>query len=309
MVETKDPVIHQVMVEEGQHHTTRARIFSRLEQLLKRPVVSYFTSFRHPVEIDDADADMLEGMLQKMDLTKGLVLIINSPGGDGLAAERIINVCRSYAGEGGYWVIVAGKAKSAATLVSFGASKIIMGPSSELGPVDPQLISEEDGVLKRYSVYNLVKSYEKLFGEAVTTGGNMEPFMLQLSKYDERDIAECKSHLALSEDIAIRALGSGMLKGISEPVIKEKIKVFLTPERTKIHGRPIYGKEAQGCGLNIELKGAQEPVWKAVYELYIRTDRYVSTRVSKCVENKNMSFVSVIPSAVRKDGGQKSENK
>ncbi|GAH14065.1 unnamed protein product, partial [marine sediment metagenome] len=44
-----------------------------------------------------------------MDLSKGLALIINSPGGSGLAAERIINVCRSYSGTEEFWAIVPNK--------------------------------------------------------------------------------------------------------------------------------------------------------------------------------------------------------
>ena len=60
--------------------------------------------------------------------------MINSPGGSGLAAERMINVLRSYSGIGEYWAIVPAKAKSAATMVCLGASKILMGPASELGP-------------------------------------------------------------------------------------------------------------------------------------------------------------------------------
>lgn len=63
--------------------------------------------------IDDADADMLEGILQKLDLTNGLALLISSPGGSGLAAERIINICRNYSVTGEYSAIVPGKAKSA----------------------------------------------------------------------------------------------------------------------------------------------------------------------------------------------------
>lgn len=98
-----NPVIQRVMTEQNQGHETRQGIFIELEKILKRPVVSFFTSFRFPVMIEDADADMLEGVLQKLDLSKGLSLLISSPGGDGLAAERIINVCRSYSGTGEYW--------------------------------------------------------------------------------------------------------------------------------------------------------------------------------------------------------------
>lgn len=164
-----NPVILQVLIEQNQAHETRKRIFEDLEKELGRPIISYFTSFKYPVMIEDADADMLEGVLQKMDLSNGLALFISSPGGDGLAAERIINVCRNYSQNRGYWAIVPGKAKSAATMICFGASKIIMGASSELGPIDPQLTVSENGVVKRFSVFNIVKSYENLFKKAIRT--------------------------------------------------------------------------------------------------------------------------------------------
>ena len=46
-----------------------------------------------------------------MDLEKGLILLISSPGGNGLAAERIINICRTYSKTGEYTVIVPGKSE------------------------------------------------------------------------------------------------------------------------------------------------------------------------------------------------------
>ncbi|MBW8003881.1 MAG: hypothetical protein FVQ80_18110 [Planctomycetes bacterium] len=123
-IQNADPVISKVLVEKGQQHETRKNLFEEIEKELKRPVVSFFTSFSAPVGIEDSDAQMLEGILQKMDLTAGLALFIDSPGGNALAAERIINICRSYSEIREYWAIVPGKAKSAATLICFGASKI-----------------------------------------------------------------------------------------------------------------------------------------------------------------------------------------
>ncbi len=197
-------LIHKrVLNEQGQMHETRKVLFVSLEKELKRPVITFFTSFVHPVMIEDADADMLEGVLRKTDLSKGLALIISSPGGDGLTSERIINICRSYSGTKEYWVIVPGKAKSAATMICLGASKIIMGSSSELGPIDPQIAITEDNKVKRFSVYNIVESYNELFSKAVKEKGNLQPYLQQLSNYDEREIKEMKSAMALSEDIAI----------------------------------------------------------------------------------------------------------
>jgi hypothetical protein len=295
----RDPVIQKVLTEEKQGPRTRQGIFPRLEKELGRPVVSFFTSFRYPVMIEDADADMLEGVMQKLDLSSGLALVVSSPGGDGLAAERVINACRSYSGTGEFWAIVPGKAKSAATMICFGASKIIMGPTSELGPIDPQLTIRDGKSVKRFSACNVVQSYEDLFKRAVREKGNLEPYLQQLSNYDEREIKEYRTAIALSEDIAVRSLTSGMMVGTSGGKTKERIGVFLTPEKTMSHGRAIYAPEASACGLNVELRPVKSAFWESVYELYLRTDRYVSTRAAKAIESREHSFIAALPEETR----------
>lgn len=281
-----------VKEEELQTHRTRKALYGKLSKLMGMPVVSFFTSFMYPVMIEDSDAETMEAVLRVCDLSNGFALIVNSPGGRGLAAERIIRICRAYSGTGEYVAIVPGKAKSAATMICLGASKIIMGRTSELGPVDPQVTVTEDEELSRFSVYNLVKSYESLFDRAVKASGNIQPYLLQLANYDERDIAEYRTALSLSDDIAIRALKGGMLRNMSEVEIKRKIGIFLIPEkRAKVHGRPIYAEEASKCDLNVEIREVKDNIWNLLYELYIRLDNFVSiNRNSKIIECYNQSY-------------------
>lgn len=175
-------------------------------------------------------------------------------------------------------------------MICFGASKIIMGLTSELGPVDPQLTTSENNIVKRFSVYNIVESYDDLFRRAIETKGNLQLFLQQLANYDEREIKEFRNILDLSKDIAIRTLATGVMSGQSDKDIEEKIKIFLTPERTKIHGRPIYKSETADCGLMIESADIKDKLWELIYELYIRTDNFVGTKVAKCIESKEHSF-------------------
>jgi len=287
-----DPVFGKVLTERNQGHETRIKLFEEIEKILNRPVATFFTSFRYPVMVEDNDADMLEGILQKMDLTNGLALVIHSPGGSGLAAERIINICRSYSNTGEYWAIVAGKAKSAATMICFGARKIIMSSTSELGPIDPQLtITENNETKKVFSAFNIIESYKDLFTRAVKAKGNLEPYLQQLQNYDEREIKEYKAALSLAEDIAVKCLASGMMKGKSEIKIRKDIQIFLTPKQTKTHGRPIYRDEAEKCGLIIDNEDVKGNLWKLIHELYIRTNYFVSTMAAKCIESKEYSFI------------------
>ena len=78
------PVISRILNERNQSHPTRQRLFRQLEEHLKRPVVTFFTSFRYPVSIDDVDVEMMEGLLRTLDVARGIAMIISSPGGSGL---------------------------------------------------------------------------------------------------------------------------------------------------------------------------------------------------------------------------------
>lgn len=289
-------VVQRIAEERRQGPSTREELYSKLEQELGLPVVSFFTSFRYPVMIEDSDADMMEGILQKCCLENGFALLMSSPGGNGLTAERIINICRSYSGTQNYVVIVPRKAKSAATMICFGASKIIMGHSSELGAIDPQEVAvEKDKQPRWFSVYNIVSSYRRLFDEAVKTKGNLQPYLQQLANYDEREIAECEAALELSEDIAIKTLKSGMMAGKSYNAIKKKIGIFLTPKEMKVHGRPIYAKEARRHGLKVEIADVRSNMWMLVYELYVRLNDHVSNdNIGKCIECKDYSFRATV---------------
>jgi hypothetical protein len=292
----------QIFAERGQFPLTRTKIIETVQGGLEgRTLVTFFTSFHHVVEIDVDDCDMLQSVLQHIDVKNGLVLMIDSPGGDGLAAELIVNTCRAYSGTGDYWVIVPGSAKSAASIICMGASKILMADTSQLGPVDPQIIRREGNSWRQFSAYNVVSSYDKLFGDAVKTKGNLEPFLQQLQAFDAREINHYRDLIRLSEDIAIKILKSGMMKKLSKAQIRKKIELFLDPKMGTIsHSRSINMAEAQACGLKVEKLDVNSTRWKDIYELYVRTQQFVnSTYASKCVESTDEVFTVPSPQSAR----------
>jgi hypothetical protein len=130
----------------------------------------------------------------------------------------------------------------------------------------------------------------------------MEPFIQQLQKYDVREINKYRDQIKLSEDIAIKILKSGTFKGKSSSEIKKSIGIFLDPSKGTIaHGRPINSEEAGACGLTVELMDVHSPQWLAIYELYARTEMYVSSPVAaKAMESKDECFHTSPP---RMDGG------
>jgi len=248
--------------------------------------------------IEDQDADILEGVLQKLQFNEGLTLIINSRGGMPLAPERIVRVCRTYS-KGDFETLIPKMAKSAATAVCLGANKIWMSDTSELGPIDPQITlevsPESPEQVMRLSIWNTVKSYEELLKEAVATAGNIEPYLQQLQRYDARQIKQWRLELDLAEDVVIKLLKTGMMKDLSEEDIRERIKVLLDPIELKAHGHPIYWEAAKEMGLSIEHVENDSPIWESVWELYIRSNWYVSHRAGKIVESSEHAFQTPVP--------------
>jgi len=287
---SEELVYTRLLEERSQGPSTRQPILRRLEELRGRTMMSFFTSFRYPVLMDDEDADLLEGLLQKLDLDNGLSLILNSPGGMALAAERVIRACRMYS-KGDFEVIVPKMAKSAATMICLGASKIVMSDTSELGPIDLQIVLREGDQFNILSAWSIIRSYRQLFEQAIDTQGNIEPFLQQLDRYDARLIQQWELEQKLGKDIVIQALQTGMLKDLGRDEIEQKIELLLDPEKTMSHGRPIYWKTAsEEMGLNIEHVDNLDPLWQDVYEVYVRSYHYVSQAACKLIETVEHHF-------------------
>lgn len=287
----KAMTLQHVLSEVNQAHETRRPLYRRLEDEIRKTgknvkVVAFFTSFVFPVAVADFDADMIEEVLQNTDLDKSqeLVLLINSPGGEALPAERIVNICRTYS-NGRFSVIVPKAAKSAATMICLGARKIVMSKTSELGPIDPQIEVREGDSRKYFAAHEIIESYDELINKANRTRGRIEPFLQQLSRFDARDIRRIRSAQDLSESIAIRCLKSGIFSGSSDGRIRTKIRPFLEPKLTKVHGRPIYPDLAQACGLNVDIEPEKSRLWQVVWKLYVRLNYVVSHTCAKVIES------------------------
>lgn len=72
-----------------------------------------------------------------LDNTKDILMFVESGGGQIEPAYLISKTCKRLS-KGKFAVSIARRAKSAATLISLGATEVHMGPLSELGPIDPQ---------------------------------------------------------------------------------------------------------------------------------------------------------------------------
>lgn len=161
--------------EVNQDASLRKGLITKLEKAFAGRVITFFTAFgRRNVLITDDDAEMLESILAvEHKVGDRLFLVVNSPGGSGLTAERIVNTCRAYS-TNQFEVIVPHMAKSAATMICFGAAAIHMSSTAELGPVDPQVSYWPEGVERRpenlhwIAAEEYVRSYDGLMKSAAS---------------------------------------------------------------------------------------------------------------------------------------------
>ena len=276
--------------ETKQSRERRRELLRKLEDAVGRTVIAFFTSQTYPVAVDQTDADMLEDVLRQTSLHNGLCLVLDTPGGDGITAERIVRICRVYS-DNKFDVFVARRAKSAGTIIAMGSNRILMGETSALGRIDPQiLIKEKNGTSSLIPAHVVVTSFDELLNKAKTSEGHVEIYLQQLNDYDAIQIELIRRQLRMTEDISVRCLKQGMLAHISKKEIRKKIAPFITPGVTKAHARDIFFDEAQKAGLKIELVCHNNPIWNIVSEFYALAWDFVTSKHCKLIESLDCHF-------------------
>lgn len=98
------------------------------------------TGCKFVAAVDFIDIDFVQNIeehLYKEDGSREVHLLLRSPGGDGEMALRAIRSIQARSAR--LVLLVPDIAKSAATLLALGADEIRLGPTSDLGPIDPQM--------------------------------------------------------------------------------------------------------------------------------------------------------------------------
>ncbi|MDR7421260.1 MAG: ATP-dependent Clp protease proteolytic subunit [Armatimonadota bacterium] len=100
--------------------------------------------------IDIEDSELLLRAIRMTPPEMPIDLIVHTPGGLVLAAEQIACALKRHKGK--VTVLVPHYAMSGGTLVALAADDIVMDPDAVLGPVDPQLGSQQGGYYPAASI-------------------------------------------------------------------------------------------------------------------------------------------------------------
>jgi hypothetical protein len=231
----------------------RRNYLAKLTEYTKRNVIIYYSAWlqkghqpesRPNLNINDNDKNGLMSVVHKLDRTKGLDLVLHTPGGDMSATESIITYLRAMF-DTDIRAIVPQMAMSGGTMIACACKEIIMGEQSSIGPFDPQVGSAPAQAIKEE-----FDRASKEMTQDVTKAYLWQPI---LQKYGVGLISQCEKVIALADEVVRKNLESGMFKDDHDKGAKAKkvVDELGSHAMTKIHARHIHKAKAQEIGLKV----------------------------------------------------------
>ncbi len=228
------------------------------------------------ISLSSSEIPVLGNVLLKIGDVETLNLILHSPGGDGTVVEKFVGLCRSQCKK--FRVLIPNEAKSAATLIALGADEILMGPPSELGPIDAQIDVIANGMPRYISAQSFIDARNellKMYNDQLKAGEDTGATMQMLATLDLPFIAECERLMDFGRDVATKFLEQHMFKGNRSKAtkVKKAVKTLSSVERFKVHGRMVDGRTARTeLGLKVKMLGKNDPLWQKIWEYYTRAE-------------------------------------
>jgi hypothetical protein len=294
---SKAPVLSGILQEHDQFSQQRRSRVELLKTIEASDVgkscatIGFIGTGRSSIDAEDIPA--LADALMSVGDVDVLNLVVNSPGGNGMTAEKIIELCRSYCTT--FRVIIPNSAKSAATIIALGADEIVMGHCSEIGPIDAQVPIIFGGLLRYVSAQSFINARQKLMAEyqdRLTKAKDAKDVLTQLAALDNAFIDHCEKLMEFSRDVAERNLNDHMFSDLPgakrKATINTALKELSATELFKVHGRMINANAAKTrLKLKVRILGKDDALWKTIWTYYVRADVMMSAaRVSKLVESR-----------------------
>lgn len=246
------------------YHAQRADQYAR-QDLIRQYQDEY--SCRLVVMIDvitHRGVTMLEELLHDADPCENIHLLLHSPGGDGETAIRIVRAAQSRCKE--LTVIVPDQAKSAATLLSLGAHHIMMGPASDLGPIDPQFYMNERLVAAKDIIAAVDDAAEKVSAAPNTYA----VYASLLSDITALMLQEARSALERTSDQLEEALKSNPDRKPEEvATLKANLQKPMI-DRPATHAALFSADDARKAGLPVIKADPSGRQWKLIWRLWAK---------------------------------------
>jgi hypothetical protein len=227
--------------------------------------------------------EYFEELLFDASRDENLHLMLASPGGDGEVAVRLVRMAQARCNR--MTVIVPDQAKSAATLLALGAHEILMGPTSDLGPVDPQFpVGDFDLV----SAKDMIAAVERALNDVADRPDTYPLHASLLADVGALKVEQARSALARTDDLVREALSSNPDRESDE--VDELVQRLHEPliEAPKEHAAIFSAKYAKELGLPVSICDPASDQWKRIWRLWMH---YYVLGPAQVYENEFVSQV------------------
>ena len=241
----------------------RKKMLARISQLRGgRNIMVYASAVtkRGDVAIDESDFIPFTDTVSSLDSSKGLDIILETPGGSAETVEKIVRNLRQKFSH--IAVIVPRMAMSAGTIFAMAANEILMGEISSLGPIDAQ-VPFNGRYLPAAAILDGVK---EIMDEVVANGGKLNPAYIPiLQNINPGVLKDCQTAQDFPKTLVSQWLEEYKF---SDWTIHKNSKTVVTDEERKAkaneiadqlcehsrwltHGRSLGIKELTDMGLEI----------------------------------------------------------
>ena len=256
-----------------------------LQKPSRDPNFLFFTS------INDNDKNGFMTTIHELDRTKGLDLILHTPGGDAAATESLVYYLRQMFED--IRTIIPQLAMSAGTMIAMSCRTIVMGKQSSLGPIDPQIMG--------IPAHAAIKEFEEAFIEIKKDPTQIPIWQARVARFPIAFIKECRQAIDWSDEIVKDWLITGMFKDLTPEEAEEKVDKILEEfgdhSLTKSHSRHISALKGKETGLKIEMLEDDQKLQEAVLSLHHSVMlTLTATPAIKIIENhKGKAFIQTLP--------------
>lgn len=244
--------IEQVSRTELPFDQVRRKYLKQLCDFTGRNVIAYYSGFLSKpriegIEISDDDKNGFMLCIHEMDRSKGLDLIMHTPGGNIAATESLVAYLRGMFGND-IRAIVPQIAMSAGTMIACSTKSIVMGKHSSLGPVDPHF-----GGIPAIGVLEEIK---KAYTDIKTDVAYAHVWNPILSRLTPSFVQQCEWAVERSKTFVKEALSANMLKGGRKAARDAKVQGIVDKltnlSENKGHDRHFGMDECKAMGLKVE---------------------------------------------------------
>lgn len=226
----------------------RRKYLRVMNEYTGRNVIAYYSGFLQKstgaVSVDDNDKNAFMQTVYGLDKSKGLDLILHTPGGNTAATESIVDYLRKIFGNN-IRAFIPQIAMSAGTMIALSCKEIVMGKQSNIGPIDPQF----GGI----SCAGVIEEFNNAVNEIKKDSASIPVWQAIISKYHPTFLGDCQKAIDWSNSMVKEWLKSNMLKDHEDPEgdAMKIVDKLGSHKETFTHSKHIHMDECLSLGINV----------------------------------------------------------